>query len=142
MKEDEEYYPECSFMITASVDFSNSDYINSQYDKFRTQKIGLFECDYGIDGLTENMDIFQKIKSWMEDGIEENPYNLLFKTNYFVVEVKHRNMWPYTEYFLETIDYKRTGSFQRLERFRVNEALLAGVNSSGHNFRGPGVVWG
>ena len=38
MKEDKEYDPECSFMITASVDFRNSDYINSQYDKFRTQK--------------------------------------------------------------------------------------------------------
>ena len=85
MKEAEEYHPDCSFMITASVDFRNSDYINSQYDKFRTQKIGLFECDYGTDGLTEDMDIFQEIKSRMEDNIEENPYNLLFNTNSFVV---------------------------------------------------------
>ena len=84
------------------------------------------------------MNIFQKFKSWVEDAKEENPYNLLFNTNYFVVEVSHRNMWPYEEYFLEKTDYKRTGSFQRLERFRVNEVLLASINSSGHNLRGLG----
>ena len=121
MKEDEEYDPECSFMIIASVDFRNSDYINSQYDRFRRKKIGLFECDYGIDGLTEDMDIFQEIKSRMEDFIEEDHYNLLFNTNSFVVKVKHRNMWPYNEDFFETIDNKRTGSFERLEFFREGE---------------------
>ena len=69
-----------------------------------------------------DMNIFQKNKSWVEDAIEENPYNLLFNTYSFVVEVSHRNMWPYDEYFLETIDYKRTGSFQILEHFRTLEA--------------------
>ena len=90
----------------------------------------MFECGYGIGSLTEDMDIFQEIKTGMEDAIEENPYNLLFNTNYFFVEVKHRNMWPYTEYFLETIHYKRTGSFQRLECFRTQEVWRSFVNSS------------
>ena len=45
IKEDEEYCPECSFTITASVDFSDSDYINSECDEFRTRRIGLFECN-------------------------------------------------------------------------------------------------
>ena len=35
IKEDEEYHPDCYFSITVSVDFSNSDNINSMYDKFR-----------------------------------------------------------------------------------------------------------
>ena len=73
----------------------------------------------------------------MEDSLEENPYNLLFNTSSFVVEVSHRNICSYEEYSLKTIDYKRTGSFQRLERFRINEARRAHVNSSGHNFRVP-----
>ena len=93
--------------------------------------LGLFKYFYGIGGLTGDMDIFQKIKSWMENEIEENPYNLLFNTNSFVVEVKHRNMWPYEEDFLETIDFKITGSFQRLESFRAEQRALL-------NFRGPG----
>ena len=140
IKEDEEYHPDCSFSIAVSVDFTDIDWrFNNRHDKFRTDEIGLFECDYdGINGLTEDMNIFQEIKTGMEDSIEENPYNLLFNTNSFVVEVSHKNMWPYEEYFLETIDYKRTGSFQRLERFRVIKALLASINSSGHNLRGLG----
>ena len=140
IKEDEEYHPgECSFKITASVDFSVSDYyINSRYEFFRVSKIELFECDYGNGSLTGDMNIFQKIKSRIEEEIEENPYNLLFKTNSFVVKVGHRNIWPYTEYVLETIDYKTTGSFRRLENFRAEQrAHQACVNSSGHNFRGP-----
>ena len=85
------------------------------YDRFRTQKIGLFDCFYGIGGLTGDMNIFQKIKSRIEEEIEENPYNLLFDTNSFVVKVSHKNMWPYTEYFLEMIDYRRrTENPQRL----------------------------
>ena len=32
-------------------------------------------------------------------------------------------MWPYEEYFLETIGYKRTGSFERLEFFREGERV-------------------
>ena len=35
IKEDEEYHPDCYFSITVSVDFTNSDYINSRYDEFR-----------------------------------------------------------------------------------------------------------
>ena len=87
----------------------------------------MFECDYGIDCLTDDMNICQEIKSWMVDFIEENPYNLLFNTNSLVV--KHRNMWPYNEYFLETIDYERTGSFERLEFFREGERLHDRINS-------------
>ena len=69
------------------------------YDKFRVQHIWLFNCVYGIGSLTGDMDIFQKIKEYIEEEIEINPYNLLFKNNSFVVEVQHRNMWPYNEYF-------------------------------------------
>ena len=66
IKEDEEYCTECFFTITASVDFSDSDYINSEYDEFRTRRIGLFECnDDEINGLTGDMNIFQKINSWV-----------------------------------------------------------------------------
>ena len=139
IKEDEEYHPDCTFSISVIVDFSNEPF-NNRYDEFRTDRIGLFECGYGPDcyglrNLMGDMDIFQEIKTWMEDSIYENPYNLLFRnTSSFVVEVSHRNTWLYEEYFLETIDYKRTGSFRRLERFRESEAL---VNSSGHNFREP-----
>ena len=121
IKEDQEYHPDCYFSITASVDFTNSDYINSRYDTFRVKDIGLFDCFYGIGGLTGDMNIFQKIKAYIESEIEENPYNLLFKTNSFIVKVKHRNMWPYTGYFLEMIDYRRTGNSQRLERYRREE---------------------
>ena len=145
IKEDEEYRPgEWSFKITASVDFSISDsYINSRYDVFRVSKIKLFECEYENGSLTGDMNIFQKIKSWIEEQIEENPYNLLFDTNSFVFKVKHRNIWPYTEHVLETIDYKRTGNFQRLESFRaMQQARQARVNSSDHNFRGLiGLGW-
>ena len=81
----------------------------------------MFDCFYGIGGLTGDMNIFQKIKSRIEEEIEENPYSLLFNTNSFVVEVSHKNMWPYTEYCLEMIDYRRTGNFQRLERYRREE---------------------
>ena len=139
IKEDKEYYPgECSFKITASVDFSISDYINSRYGEFRVREIGLFECDYGNNGLRGDMNIFQRIKSLIEEEIEENPYNLLFNTNSFVFEASHRNIWPYTEYVLETIDCKRTGSFRRLESFRAERRAL--LNSSGHNFRGLGIL--
>ena len=117
IKEDIEYHPDCYFSITVGVDFSNSNYIYS----IRTQKIGLFDCFYGIGGLTGDMNIFQKIKSMMEEEIQENPYNLLFNTNSFVVYVVHKNMWPYTEYFLETIDCKRMGNSQRLARYREIE---------------------
>ena len=126
IKEDKEYHPDCSFSISVIVDFSNEPF-NNRYDEFRTDRIGLFECGYGPDcyglsNLTGDMDIFHEIKTWMEDSIAENPYNLLFrKTSSFVVEVCHRNIWPYEEYFLETIDYKRTGSFLRLERFREEQ---------------------
>ena len=60
IKEDKEYNPDCYFSITASVDFTNSDYTNSRYAEFRVQNIGLFDCFYGIGGLTEDMNIFQK----------------------------------------------------------------------------------
>ena len=99
IKESEEYYPGCIFSITTEVDFSESNYANSMYDKFREKYIGLFDCSCGIGGLTGDMDIFQKIKAYTEREIEINPYNLLFKNNSFVVEVKHRNMWPLTNIF-------------------------------------------
>ena len=83
----------------------------------------MFDCFYGIGGLTGDMNIFQKIKSRIEEEIEENPYNLLFNTNSFVVKVRHRNMWPYNAYFLEMIDYRRTGNSQRLERYRAIRRL-------------------
>ena len=38
------------------------------------------------------------------------------------------------------IDNKRTGNSQRLESFRADEEQLAGIFSSGHNFRGPGTL--
>ena len=38
-------------------------------------------------------------------------------------------MWLYEEYFLETIDYKRTGSFERLESFREGERVQDRINS-------------
>ena len=92
------------------------------YDKFRVQYIGLFDFFFFLIGdLTGDMDIFRKIKEYIEEEIEINPYNLLFKNNSFVVVVKHRNMWPYTEYFLENIDYRRRGNIERLERFREEE---------------------
>ena len=69
------------------------------YDKFRVQHIGLFNCVYGIGSLTGDMDIFQKIKEYIEEEIEINPYNLLFKNNSFVVEVKHRNIGLITNIF-------------------------------------------
>ena len=59
----------------------------------------------------------------IEEKVEENPYNLLFNTNSFVVKVRQRNMWPYTEYFLEMIDYRRMGNSQRLERYRAIRRL-------------------
>ena len=55
----------------------------------------------------------------MEDikkRIEENPYNLIFNTKPFVIEVEHRNIWPYTE--AERIEYGRMGNCARLERHR------------------------
>ena len=61
------------------------------------------------------MDIFQKIKEYIKEEIEIIPYNLLFKNNSFVVVVKHRNMWPYNEYFLENIDYRRRGNIEESE---------------------------
>ena len=121
------------------------------YDKFRVQHIGLFNCVYGIGGLTGDMDIFQKIKEYIEEEIEINPYNLPFKNNSFVVEVKHKNMWPYTEYFLENIDYRRRGNIERFREERRKEgeiedlerifeeetqALVDGINP--HNLTGQG----
>ena len=96
IKEDEEYHLDCYFSISVIVDFSNETF-NNRYDEFRTDRIGLFECDYGPDcyglrNLTGDMDIFQEIKTWMKDSVDVNPYNLLFNTSSFVVEVSHRNI--------------------------------------------------
>ena len=52
----------------------------------------LFQLFYGIGGLTGDMDIFGKIMEDIKKRIEENPYNLIFNTKPFVIEVVHRNI--------------------------------------------------
>ena len=51
----------------------------------------------------------------MEDikkRIEENPYDLIFNTKHFIIEVEHRKIWSYTE--AERIEYGRMGNSARL----------------------------
>ena len=65
------------------------------------------------------MDIFGKIMEDIKKRIEENPYILIFNTKPFIIEVAHRNIWPYTH--AEIIEYGRMGNSERLERHRERE---------------------
>ena len=55
----------------------------------------------------------------IQKRIEESPYNLIFNTKPFVIEVVNRNIWPYTH--AEIIEYERMSFYERLERFRIRE---------------------
>ena len=117
IKEDEEYMTECYFSIGDFVKFTcnevQNNYINNEW---HTNYVILFQLFYRIGGLTKDIDIFKKIMEDIKKRIEENPYNLIFNTKPFVIEVEHRNIWYYTE--AERIEYGRMGNSARLERHR------------------------
>ena len=119
--ENEDYHPECCFIISASVHFTCGDGCcdyHDYHDDWFTKHVVLFFALFGIGDLT-NVDIFQKIKLRIKREIEKNPYNLIFNTKPFEIEVIHRIIYPYYED--ERIEIKRTGYTERLEEYRRRE---------------------
>ena len=160
IKEDEEYHPDCYFSITANVTFTRGDYFLGYMDgNVFTKNVVLFYIFYAIGALTKDMVIFQKIKLDIKEVEVVNPYNLIFTTKPFIIEAECRNRWPYEECFLEMIDYKRTGNFERLEIYRasirepeeeeesgeeeteeLSNPLPIEMHPPNHNFTGPGIL--
>ena len=108
--EDEDYHPECCFGTSTSL------YFDYGWNK---KEIVLFNSFSRSKEYYSNVDIFQEIKLIIE-GIERRPYNLIFNTKPFEIEVEYKINYPRD--MGDRIEFRRYNHLLGLESiFRTNE---------------------